>query len=62
MMTKKQLIHQVATKTGLSQAIISKALASLIEAFKLALVAGDPIKLQDFGSFTASKIFWDVIY
>lgn len=55
MMTKKELIQQVASKTGFNQTLVSQALESMLTACKEALVAGESITLHDFGSFSVSK-------
>jgi nucleoid DNA-binding protein len=54
-MTKKELIQKVATKTGLSQATVGRALTAMLDAYKKTLVAGESIKLQDFGKFILAK-------
>jgi nucleoid DNA-binding protein len=55
MMTKKELIQQVASKTGFDQTLVSQALESMLKACKEALVAGESITIHDFGSFSVSK-------
>ncbi|MBI4854224.1 MAG: HU family DNA-binding protein [Acidobacteria bacterium] len=52
-MTKKELIQQVSLKTGFSEALVMKALASVLNSWTEALVAGDSIRLHDFGSFSS---------
>lgn len=52
-MTKKELIQQVTKKTGLSQAAVTQALASMLNSWTQTLVAGEAIRLHDFGSFSS---------
>ncbi len=52
-MTKKELIQQVTKQTGLNKTLVTQALASMLNSWTEALVAGEPIRLHDFGSFSS---------
>ena len=53
-MTKSELIDSIVTKTGLSKADASKALAATFESVADALKAGDKVALIGFGTFSVS--------
>lgn len=54
-MTKQELIRQVSEKTGLSPRISRTVLESFFEVVKTTLIAGEPIYIRTFGSFTIKQ-------
>lgn len=54
-MNKTELIEHIATKSDISKAAATRALASIIEAVKKTLKKGDSVTLVGFGTFSVSK-------
>ena len=54
-MNKTELIDHIATKSDISKAAATRALASIIEAVKKTLKKGDTVTLVGFGTFSVSK-------
>ncbi|HQR86574.1 MAG: DNA-binding protein HU [Burkholderiales bacterium 35-55-47] len=54
-MNKTELIEHIATKSDISKAAATRALASIIEAVKKTLKKGDTVTLVGFGTFSVSK-------
>ena len=54
-MNKTELIEHIASKSDISKAAATRALASIIEAVKKALKKGDTVTLVGFGTFSVSK-------
>ena len=54
-MNKTELIEHIATKSDISKAAATRALASIIEAVKKTLKKGDTVTLVGFGTFGVSK-------
>ena len=54
-MNKTELIEHIATKSDISKAAATRALASIIEAVKKTLTKGDTVTLVGFGTFSVSK-------
>ena len=54
-MNKTALIEHIATKSDISKAAATRALASIIEAVKKTLKKGDTVTLVGFGTFSVSK-------
>jgi DNA-binding protein HU-beta len=52
---KTELIEHIATKSDISKAAATRALASIIEAVKKTLKKGDTVTLVGFGTFSVSK-------
>jgi DNA-binding protein HU-beta len=52
---KTELIEHIATKSDISKAAATRALASIIEAVKKTLKKGDTVTLVGFGTFGVSK-------
>ncbi len=54
-MNKTELIEHIASKSDISKAAATRALASIIEAVKKTLKTGDTVTLVGFGTFSVSK-------
>ncbi|HOV89571.1 MAG TPA: HU family DNA-binding protein [Syntrophorhabdaceae bacterium] len=54
-MTKAELITQMAEKSGLTKAAVTKALEAFLESVKKAMEKGDKVTLVGFGTFSVSK-------
>lgn len=54
-MNKTELVEHIATKSDISKAAATRALASIIEAVKKTLKKGDSVTLVGFGTFSVSK-------
>ncbi len=54
-MNKTELIEHIATKSDISKAAATRALASIIEAVKKTLKKGDTVTLVGFGTFSVTK-------
>ena len=54
-MNKTELIEHIASKSDISKAAATRALASIIEAVKKTLKKGDTVTLVGFGTFSVSK-------
>ncbi len=54
-MNKTELIEHIASKSDISKAAATRALASIIEAVKKTLKKGDALTLVGFGTFSVSK-------
>ncbi len=54
-MNKTELIEHIASKSDISKAAATRALASIIEAVKKTLKKGDTLTLVGFGTFSVSK-------
>lgn len=54
-MKKQDFIKAVATKAGLSQDAVSKALASMIDVVSAELKAGNEVNITGFGTFRVSE-------
>ena len=54
-MNKTELNEHIATKSDISKAAATRALASIIEAVKKTLKKGDTVTLVGFGTFSVSK-------
>ena len=54
-MNKTELIEHIASKSDISKAAATCALASIIEAVKKTLKKGDTLTLVGFGTFSVSK-------
>lgn len=54
-MTKAELITQMAEKSGLTKAAVTKALEAFLESVKNAMKKGDKVTLVGFGTFSVSK-------
>jgi len=52
---KTELIEHIASKSDISKAAATRALASIIEAVKKTLKKGDTVTLVGFGTFSVSK-------
>jgi DNA-binding protein HU-beta len=52
---KTELIEHIASKSDISKAAATRALASIIEAVKKTLKKGDTLTLVGFGTFSVSK-------
>jgi DNA-binding protein HU-beta len=52
---KTELIEHIATKSDISKAAATRALASIIEAVKKTLKKGDTVTLVGFGTFSVTK-------
>jgi DNA-binding protein HU-beta len=52
---KTELIEHIASKSDISKAAATRALASIIEAVKKTLKKGDALTLVGFGTFSVSK-------
>jgi len=52
---KTELVEHIATKSDISKAAATRALASIIEAVKKTLKKGDSVTLVGFGTFSVSK-------
>ena len=54
-MNKTELIEHIASKSDISKAAATRALASIIDAVKKTLKKGDTVTLVGFGTFSVSK-------
>ena len=54
-MTKTELVHSIATASGLSQADASRALSATVEAITQSLASGDSVSIVGFGTFKTSN-------
>ncbi len=54
-MNKTELIEHIASKSDISKAAATRALASIIEAVKKTLKKGDTVTLVGFGTFSVTK-------
>lgn len=54
-MNKNDLIHTVATKTGLTKADASKAVGAVFDSVTETLQKGKEVRLVGFGTFTVAK-------
>ena len=54
-MNKTELIEHIATKSDISKAAATRALASIIEAVKKTLKKDDTVTMVGFGTFSVSK-------
>ena len=54
-MNKTELIEHIASKSDISKAAATRALASIIEAVKKTLKKGDTVTLVGFATFSVSK-------
>ena len=54
-MNKTELIEHIASKSDISKAAATRALASIIEAVKKTLKKGDTVTLVGFGTFSVNK-------
>jgi DNA-binding protein HU-beta len=52
---KTELIEHIASKSDISKAAATRALASIIEAVKKTLKKGDTVTLVGFGTFSVTK-------
>jgi DNA-binding protein HU-beta len=52
---KTELIEHIASKSDISKAAATRALASIIDAVKKTLKKGDTVTLVGFGTFSVSK-------
>ena len=54
-MNKTELIEHIASKSDISKAAATRALASIIDGVKKTLKKGDTLTLVGFGTFSVSK-------
>ncbi len=54
-MTKSELVRKVAERTGTSQRMVKKTLASFVDVLAGELSEGKTVKIYGFGSFTLKK-------
>ena len=54
-MKKVELVEQVAAKTGLTKADSNRAVDAIFDVIKEALVKGDRVPINGFGTFVVSK-------
>ena len=55
MMTKGDLVNEIAASSGISKAAAEKALNAVIDAITRALARGDKVSLVGFGTFEVSE-------
>ncbi len=54
-MNKAELVARVARDTGLTKAVVLRALDGVLEQVARSLKKGEPVKLVDFGTFLVSR-------
>ncbi len=54
-MTKAELIDKIATSTGLTKAVASRALEATLNSIRTALKKGQKVTLIGFGTFSVTK-------